>query len=79
MATTWHASPRPGAPPMGDADTGEIRVPLDLWCVDRPQGQADLVLSRVEAEHVYAHLSRLLNQPRLSHPRTVHPAARGAS
>ncbi|WP_267245594.1 hypothetical protein [Streptomyces sp. PR69] len=66
MATPWHASRRPDMSPTGDADTGEIRVPLDLWCVDRPQGQADLVLTRIEAEHLYAHLSRLLNQSRLS-------------
>ncbi|MEW2083485.1 hypothetical protein [Streptomyces sp. NPDC005283] len=66
MAANWHASPRPNAAPSGDTTTGEIRVPLELWSVDRSQGTADLVLSRVEAEHLYAHLSYLLRQDKVA-------------
>lgn len=66
MAAPWHASPRPNAAPAGDTNTGEIRVPLELWCVDRPQGPADLVLSRVEAERLHDHLTYLLRQDRVA-------------
>ncbi|MFD9225363.1 hypothetical protein ACFWDI_36385 [Streptomyces sp. NPDC060064] len=65
-ATPWHASPRPNASPSGDTTTGEIRVPLELWSVDRSQGNADLVLSRVEAEHLHAHLSYLLRRDKVA-------------
>lgn len=57
----WHASPRKGAPASRNKDTGEIRIPLSLFHLDRPQGDVDLVLSRVEGEHLYATLSRHLN------------------
>jgi hypothetical protein len=66
MAANWHASPRPNASPTGDTNTGEIRVPLELWSLDRSLGNADLVLSRVEAEHLYAHLSYLLRQDKVA-------------
>lgn len=71
MATPWHASPRPDAPPTGDLDTGEIRIPLALFHVDKPQGDVDLVLSRAEAEQLHAKLSHLLNRtrPRVRAPR----------
>ncbi|MGW0774557.1 hypothetical protein ACWD01_13100 [Streptomyces sp. NPDC002835] len=46
-------------------DTGEIRVPLEIFSLDRSQGDVDLVLSRLEAEHLHAHLSRLMNPSRL--------------
>lgn len=66
MAAPRHASPRPNASPTGDTTTGEIRVPLELFTVDQPQGDVDLVLSRVEAEHLYAHLSYLLRQDKVA-------------
>ena len=70
-ATPWHASPRANAAPTGDVDTGEIRVPLELFHVDSSQGDVDLVLSRGEAEDMHAHLSRLLTRtdPRVRGPR----------
>lgn len=66
MAAAWHASPRPNSAPTGDTTTGEIRVPLELFSVDQPQGDVDLVLSRVEAEHLHGHLSYLLRQDSLA-------------
>jgi hypothetical protein len=69
LATPWHASTRPHTAPTGDPTTGEIRVPLDLYCVDRPQGPADLVLSRTEAEHLYAALSYQLTRTSAGGPR----------
>ncbi|NUK22083.1 hypothetical protein [Streptomyces lunaelactis] len=63
-ATPWHASPRPNAATTGDVDTGEIRVPLELFSVDRSQGDVDLVLSRTEAEALSARLSYHLNRTR---------------
>ncbi|MEV5091540.1 hypothetical protein AB0N18_27175 [Streptomyces griseoincarnatus] len=44
-----HASPRRGAELCSDSATGEIRVPLSLFCVDEPVGTVDLV-SRREGE-----------------------------
>ncbi|TLQ46782.1 hypothetical protein [Streptomyces marianii] len=61
MLTPSHASPRLGAAPTGDDSTGEIRVPLQLFALDRPVGAVDLVLSRVEAEHLHAALTRRMN------------------
>ncbi|MER6694551.1 hypothetical protein [Streptomyces minutiscleroticus] len=46
----WHASPRRGAAPHADATTGEVRIPLSLFCIDEHKGDVDLVLSRVEGE-----------------------------
>jgi hypothetical protein len=60
MAVPSHASPHPDRPPVGDATTGEVRIPLELWAVDRPEGAADLVLSRTEAEVLHAQLAALL-------------------
>jgi hypothetical protein len=57
----WHASPRRGAPASREPDTGELRVPLSLFELDAHQLDVELVLSRVEAEHLYATLSRLIN------------------
>ncbi|MBQ0971294.1 hypothetical protein ACOZDZ_28400 [Streptomyces griseoincarnatus] len=45
-----HASPRRGAELCSDSATGEIRVPLSLFCVDEPVGTVNLVLSRPEGE-----------------------------
>jgi hypothetical protein len=64
-----HASPRSGTEPTGDPTTGEIRVPLEVWRVDQPQGPLDLVLSSREAEQLYARLSWLLHQSSLSSQR----------
>ncbi|GGT53334.1 hypothetical protein [Streptomyces purpureus] len=59
MARPWHASLRPDAPSTGDSETGEVRVPLELWTVDRSQGHCDLVLSRAEAKALQACLTLL--------------------
>ncbi|GAB2806967.1 hypothetical protein [Streptomyces daliensis] len=68
----WHASPQDGAVATTDSATGEIRIPLSLHKIDDHQGDAPLVLSRVEAELLHAALSRLLT------PRTDLPHRRGA-
>ncbi|MCZ7461179.1 hypothetical protein [Streptomyces sp. WMMC940] len=62
MLTPSHASPRPGVAPTGDPSTGEIRVPLELFALDHSVGTVDLVLSRVEAEHLHAALTRQMNR-----------------
>ncbi|TKA11757.1 hypothetical protein [Actinacidiphila oryziradicis] len=56
----WHASPRRAVPASRQDDTGEIRIPLALFDLDQLKGHLELVLSRVEAEQMYAGLSRLL-------------------
>lgn len=56
----WHASPTRDVPASREPDTGEIRVPLSLFDLDEPQGDVQLVLSSLEAEQLYATLSRLL-------------------
>lgn len=66
MATPSHASPAAGAATRHDPNTGEVRVPIDLWKVDTLVGATDLVLSRAEAERLHADLSR-----RLDHTLTV--------
>ncbi|MCH0539877.1 hypothetical protein I3F58_09935 [Streptomyces sp. MUM 203J] len=63
MATPSHASAATGAPTRYDPDTGEVRVPIDLWKVDTLVGSTDLVLSRAEAERLHADLSRHLDSP----------------
>ncbi|MFC5805570.1 hypothetical protein [Streptomyces formicae] len=57
MVTPSHASPRTGASPTGDIDTGEVRVPLELFALDSSLGHVDLVLSRPETERLHAALS----------------------
>jgi hypothetical protein len=59
----WHASPCRGARPSSEDGTGEIRIPLSLFHIDERQGDMPLVLSRAEAEHLHASLSRLLSRP----------------
>lgn len=61
MATPSHASPSAGTAPRHDPDTGEVRVPLDLWKVDTLIGATDLVLSRRETEQLHAALSKHLD------------------
>lgn len=60
MAAPWHASLRTDAQPTCDTDTGEVRVPVELWEIDRSQGHGDLVLSRAEAEALYATLTAIV-------------------
>lgn len=55
-----HASLARGEVPTCDARTGEIRIPLALYSLDELQGQPDLVLSRGEAESLFAHLRAAL-------------------
>ncbi|MFE9624310.1 hypothetical protein [Streptomyces sp. NPDC006527] len=45
---------------MRDSSTGEIRVPLALYSLDVHQGDLDLVMSRSEAEALFAHLRAAL-------------------
>ncbi|MYX16836.1 hypothetical protein GTY67_26165 [Streptomyces sp. SID8374] len=57
---TWHASPQRAALPTGDPTTGEVRVPVALYDLDRLQGEVQLVLSRSEAEALRDRLDVLL-------------------
>ncbi|MGW6287348.1 hypothetical protein [Streptomyces sp. NPDC055107] len=59
-AMTWHASPRRAALPTGDPTTGEVRVPVALYDLDRLQAEVPLVLSRSEAEFLRDSLDMLL-------------------
>lgn len=47
-----HASTRRGEPPAVDHVTGEVRVPLALYALDEHQGDAELVLSRADAQQL---------------------------
>lgn len=58
--TAAHASPRRGAEPSHDPASGETRIPLRLYVIDEPQGDADLVLSRTETEQLHATLATFL-------------------
>lgn len=55
-----HASLRRDEPPTRDAMTGEIRVPVALYDLDEHRGDAQLVMSRSEAEALFAHLRAAL-------------------
>ncbi|MFD6798520.1 hypothetical protein [Streptomyces cyaneofuscatus] len=57
---TWHASPQRAALPTGDPTTGEVRIPVALYDLDRLQGEVQLVLSRSEAEALRDRLDMLL-------------------
>ncbi|MEU0058484.1 hypothetical protein [Streptomyces sp. NPDC006334] len=57
----WHASPRREAAPYSDGQTGEVRVPLSLFCIDERLRDVDLVLSRVEGEELLAQLRGALS------------------
>ncbi|MFG2721033.1 hypothetical protein ACGFW5_22455 [Streptomyces sp. NPDC048416] len=56
-----HASTR-DAQPTCDDSTGEIRVPVSLWTVDRAEDEVDLVLSYGEAQRLSADLGTLLER-----------------
>ncbi|MGW4561407.1 hypothetical protein ACWEN3_03025 [Streptomyces sp. NPDC004561] len=58
--TPWHASPRRGAAPYSDSETGEVRIPLSLFCVDAHLRDADLVLARPEGEQLLTQLRSAL-------------------
>ncbi|MDV6290347.1 hypothetical protein R2F25_30530 [Streptomyces sp. UP1A-1] len=51
-----HASLRRDESPARDAATGEIRVPIALYDLDEHRGDVPLVMSRAEAEALFAHL-----------------------
>ncbi|MEU7366653.1 hypothetical protein AB0B92_13825 [Streptomyces hygroscopicus] len=55
----WHASPRRGASVTSDSGTGEVRVPLSLFRLDRHQGDLELVLARPQAEALQSSLALL--------------------
>ncbi|QLE73159.1 hypothetical protein FGW37_17600 [Streptomyces rectiverticillatus] len=55
-----HASLRKGATATRDGHTGEIRVPLALFFLDRQQGPLELVLSSVEAAEFHVLIGKLL-------------------
>ncbi|MEV0634409.1 hypothetical protein AB0I77_05410 [Streptomyces sp. NPDC050619] len=59
--TRWHASPRRAAAPYSDGQTGEVRIPLSLFCVDENLRDIDLVLSRAEGEDLLEQLRGALN------------------
>ncbi|MGV9754203.1 hypothetical protein ACWDUC_00015 [Streptomyces tricolor] len=52
----WHASPRRDTAPYSDGATGEVRIPLSLFCVDERIRDLDLVLSRAEGELLLSQL-----------------------
>lgn len=58
--TASHASPQRAALPTGDHLTGEVRVPLAVYALDQVQAHVPLVLSRREAEDLFARLADLL-------------------
>lgn len=58
--TRLHASLRRGTTPTCDAGTGEIRVPLAQFSLDEYAGDLDLVLSRGEADALFAYLRALV-------------------
>ena len=58
-----HASTRRGEPPTVDHVTGEVRVPLALYALDEHQGDADLVLSRVEVQQLLDALPQTARRP----------------
>ncbi|MET7514086.1 hypothetical protein ABZS88_11505 [Streptomyces sp. NPDC005480] len=59
-----HASTRRGEPPTVDHVTGEVRVPLALYALDDHQGDAELVLSRADAQRLLDALPQAV-RPRL--------------
>lgn len=60
MSRRLHASLRRDEPPVRDAVTGEIRVPLSLYDLDEHCGDTTLVMSRAEGEALFAHLRAAL-------------------
>ena len=67
-----HASLRRDEPPTRDATTGEIRVPLALYDLDEHRGDVPLVMSRAEAEALYARLRlELVTAPEPRRPEPV--------
>lgn len=59
-AASWHASPERLALPTTDRVTGEVRIPISLFSVDRLQARIPLVLSRREDERLLGQLTELL-------------------
>ncbi|HLL32953.1 MAG TPA: hypothetical protein VK545_03460 [Streptomyces sp.] len=66
----WHASPRRDGAPYSDRSTGEVRVPLSLFHIDKHMADVDLVLSRVEGEGLLEALRAALTA---SAENTLHP------
>jgi hypothetical protein len=58
-----HASRQRNRHLAHDTTTGETRIPLRLYRLDEPQGDVELVLSRVEASALYVELVRSLGDP----------------
>ncbi|MBT2468507.1 hypothetical protein J7E97_11610 [Streptomyces sp. ISL-66] len=56
MVRGWHASLTRDTQPQTDTETGEVRVPIDLFDVDVHQGASELVLTRREARTLRDHL-----------------------
>ncbi|MER6917020.1 hypothetical protein ABT354_35695 [Streptomyces sp. NPDC000594] len=57
-----HASLRRGADLSGDPVTGELRIPVSLWRVDRQDTHVDLVLSGPEADWLHGCLTLFLDR-----------------
>ncbi|MGI3198457.1 hypothetical protein ACRJ4B_15870 [Streptomyces sp. GTA36] len=60
MLTRLHASIRAWKGLTTDRTTGEVRVPLDLYAVDEPQGGVELVLSRADGQRLFTQLAEAL-------------------
>ncbi|GHA05688.1 hypothetical protein ACFOOM_14275 [Streptomyces echinoruber] len=71
--TRLHTSLRPGETPVCDRSTGEIRVPIALYDLDTHQGDTSLVMSRREAEALFASLRAALVP--VPEQRTMRPEA----
>lgn len=56
MVRGWQASLTRNAEPCTDSETGEVRVPIELFDVDVHQGPSELVLTRREACVLRDHL-----------------------
>lgn len=59
VGASTHASLRRDASPCSDRVTGEVRVPLSLYCVDNRLGDVELVLSRTDKERLLRRLGPL--------------------
>lgn len=67
-----HASLRRDEPLTRDATTGEIRVPCALYDLDEHRGDVALVMSRAEAEALFARLrAELVTAPQQRTPEPV--------
>lgn len=62
MDSPSHASPAAGTALSNDPDTGEVRLPVDLWDIDTLIGTTTLVLSQAEARQLLERLARVMDR-----------------